>query len=119
MQASGFFLGTLVPNVKSWTEKAIDVLSVVLLSGIFILGIAQVFWHILCIVFSVLMVWFGIRLIGVGAKRTAVSFPMNYAVVYLMGPICNFIIILYEIAGLIECFVKGPRDYRDKGGDEE
>ena len=44
---------------------------------------------------------------------------MNYAVVYLMGPICNFIIILYEIAGLIECFVKGPRDYRDKGGDEE
>lgn len=177
MQASGFFLGTLVPNVKSWTEKAIDFLSVVLLSGIFILGIAQVFWrwilknpitwseeliqltyvwicylgwtiaeradshiritavlnflprgvqkwmqifcHILCIVFSVLMVWFGIRLIGVGAKRTAVSFPMNYAVVYLMGPICNFIIILYEIAGLIECFVKGPRDYRDKGGDEE
>ena len=54
-----------------------------------------------------------------GAKRTAVSFKLNYGVVYLMGPISNFIIIFYELAGLIECFTKGPRNYRDKGGDEE
>ena len=79
----------------------------------------QIFNHILCIVFSVLMVWYGIKLVGVGAKRTAVSFPLNYAVVYLMGPISNFIIIFYELAGLIECWTKGPRNYRDKGGDEE
>ncbi len=177
MQERGFFLGTLVPGVKKVTEKAIDWLAVILLLGIFILGIAQVFWrwilrnpivwseeliqltyvwicylgwciaerkdshiritavlnalpkgaqkwlqafnHVLCIVFSVLMVYYGIKLVGVGAKRTAVSFAMNYAVVYTMGPICNFIIICYEIAGLIECFTVGPRDYRDKGGDEE
>ena len=79
----------------------------------------QIFNHILCIVFSVLMVWYGIKLVGVGAKRTAVSFPLNYGVVYLMGPISNFIIIFYELAGLIECWVKGPRNYKDKGGDEE
>lgn len=79
----------------------------------------QIFNHILCIVFSVLMVYYGIKLVGVGAKRTAVSFKLNYGVVYLMGPISNFIIIFYELAGLIECFTKGPRNYRDKGGDEE
>lgn len=173
----GFFMGTVVPRVKHVTETAIDWLSVFLLSGIFVLGIAQVFWrwilrdpivwseeliqltyvwicylgwtiaerkdshiritavsnllptgaqkylqifnHILCIVFSVLVVYFGIQLVGAGLKRTAVSFPLNYAVVYVMGPICNGIIVLYELAGLIECIVKGPRDYREKGGDEE
>lgn len=168
---------SFLEKVKGFTENAIDALAAFLLFGIFVLGIAQVFWrwilknpivwseeliqltyvwicylgwaiaerkdshiritailnflpssvqkwvqafcHVLCIVFSILMVYFGIRLIGVGAKRTAVSFAMNYAVVYLMGPICNFIIILYEIAMLVECFTKGPRDYKDKGGDEE
>ena len=74
----------------------------------------QIFNHILCIVFSVLMVYYGIKLVGVGAKRTAVSFKLNYGVVYLMGPISNFIIIFYELAGLIECFTKGPRNYRDR-----
>ena len=177
MQENEYFIGRWLPGVKRFTEKAIDWIAIILLSGIFVLGIAQVFWrwilrdpiiwseeliqltyvwvcylgwaiaeradthiritavmnalpkgaqkwlqilcHILCIVFSVLMVYYGIRLVGAGAKRTAVSIKLNYAFVYLMGPICNFFIILYEIAGLIECFVKGPRDYRDKGGDEE
>lgn len=176
MQEKSFFLGRLVPTVRSGTEKMIDWLSIILLSGIFVLGIAQVFWrwilhnpivwseeliqltyvwicylgwtiaerkdahiritavlnrlpksgqkwmqafcHVLCIVFSVLMVYYGIKLVGVGLKRTAVSIALNYAVVYAMGPICNFTIILYELAGLVECFTKGPRDYRDKGGDE-
>lgn len=176
MKENSFFLGTFLPKVKSVTEKTIDMLSVVLLSGIFILGIAQVVWrwilknpivwseeliqltyvwicylgwaiaerkdahiritaihnmlpksvqkwvqifcHILCIIFSVLMIYFGIKLVGAGMKRTAVSIALNYGIVYVMGPIINFVIICYEIAGLIECFVKGPRDYRDKGGDE-
>jgi len=39
--------------------------------------------------------------------------------VYVMGPICNLVIVFYEIAGLIECLTVGPRDYRDKGGDEQ
>ena len=177
MESKGFLLGTAIPRVKFVTEKIIDWLSVILLSGIFILGIAQVIWrwilnnpivwseeliqltyvwicylgwtiasrkdshiritavlnmlpkkvqkwvqifnHILCIVFSVLMVYYGIQLIGAGMKRTAVSLALNYGIVYTMGPICNFVIICYEIAALVECFVKGPKDYRDKGGNEE
>ena len=79
----------------------------------------QAFCHVLCIIMCVLMVRYGLRLMIVGTKRTAVSFPMNYAVVYLMGPLCNFILIFYEVAQLIECFVKGPRDYSDKGASEE
>ena len=79
----------------------------------------QVLCHILTILFSILMVFYGIRLVGAGAKRTAVSFPMNYAIVYLMGPICNFLICCYEIARIAECIVIGPRDYSDKKGEEE
>lgn len=177
MSENNAFMGKVLPKIKGFTEKTIDIMSVLLLSFIFVLGIAQVVWrwilrdpivwseeliqltyvwicylgwaiaerkdshiritavhnmfpqsaqkwiqifcHILCIVFSVLMVYFGIQLVGAGAKRTAVSIALNYAIVYVMGPITNLVIICYEIAGLIECFVKGPRDYRDKGGDEE
>ena len=176
MSQSGFLM-SVVPSVKRTTEKLIDGLSVILLTGIFILGLCQVFWrwvlrdpiiwseeliqltyvwicylgwviaerkdshiritailnalpkgaqkwlqafcHVLCIVFSVLMVYYGIKLVGVGMKRTAVSLALNYGIVYVMGPLCNLIIIFYEIAGLIECLTVGPRDYRDKGGDEE
>ncbi len=163
--------------VKRITETAVDRLSVFLLSGIFVLGIAQVIWrwilndpivwseeliqliyvwicymgwtiaerkdshiritsvcsalpmkaqkwlqafnHILCIAFSVLMVVYGVRLVGAGAKRTAVSLALSYGIVYVMGPICNFIIVCYETAGLLECMVKGPRDYSDKGGNRK
>ena len=169
--------GDFVSRVRRVTEKCVDWLAVILLTGIFILGLCQVFWrwilrdpiiwseeliqltyvwicylgwviaerkdshiritailnalpkggqkwlqafcHVLCIIFSVLMVIYGIKLVGVGAKRTAVSLALNYGFVYVMGPICNLIIIFYEVAGLIECLTKGPRDYRDKGGDEQ
>lgn len=171
------FLGKILQTVKKVTETVIDWLSIVLLSGIFILGLAQVIWrwilnnpivwseeliqltyvwicylgwaiatrkdshiritallnmmpqgvqkwlqafcHVLVIIFSVLMIRYGINLIGVGAKRTAVSIALNYGIVYVMGPICNLTIVLYELAGLIECFTKGPRNYRDVGGEEE
>ena len=39
------FLGKILPTVKKVTETVIDWLSVVLLSGIFILGLAQVIWR--------------------------------------------------------------------------
>lgn len=166
-----------IPTAKKYLEKAIDVLLVFFLSGIFVIGICQVFWrwvlndpltwseeaiqliyiwvcylgwclaerkdahiritalmnalpkngqkwlqafnHVLCIVFSVLMVIYGTKLIGIGARRTGIAVKINMGIVYSMGPLCNFIIIFYEIAGLIECFTKGPRNYKEKGGDEE
>ena len=40
----------------------------------------QAFCHVLVIIFSVLMIRYGINLIGVGAKRTAVSIALNYGV---------------------------------------
>ena len=40
-----YFMGRVVPRVKNFTETAIDWLSVFLLSGIFVLGIAQIFWR--------------------------------------------------------------------------
>lgn len=176
MSEISVFIRKTIPRVKKYTEIAIDWLSVILLSGIFILGIAQVLWrwgfnnpivwseemiqltyvwicylgwviaerkdshiritvllnampakaqkwlqvfnHILCIVFSVMMVVFGIKLVGAGMKRTAVSIALNYGIVYIMGPICNTIIIFYELAGLVECLIKGPRSYSEKGEDQ-
>lgn len=163
-------------RVKSLAGGVIDWLAVLLLTGIFVLGLCQVFWrwilkdpiiwseeliqltyvwicylgwaiaarrdshiritavlnmlprgaqkwlqalcHVLCIVFSILMVVYGIKLTRVGMKRRAVSLALNYGLVYAMGPLCNAIIIFYEIAGLVECLTRGPKDYRDKGGDE-
>ena len=168
--------GVSLRYYKNVCEKAIDWLSIILLSGIFILGLCQVFWrwvlhdpiiwseeliqltyvwicylgwtlaersdshiritallnalpksvqkwvqavcHVLCILFSILMAFYGIRLVRVGMKRRAVSLALNYGFVYVIGPICNFVIILYEVARLYECLTRGPRDYRDKGGDE-
>lgn len=169
---------TTYQKVKYVTEKAIDVLAVVLLTGIFVLGLAQVIWrwiikdpivwseeliqmtyvwicylgwaiaerkdahiritavhnmlpkqaqkylqifcHLLCILFSCLMIWYGFSLVQTGMKRTAVSLPMiNYGLVYVMGPLMNIVLIIYEIEMIIECIKIGPRDYKDKGGDEE
>ncbi len=80
----------------------------------------QISCNLLVILFSVLMVTYGINLIGVGAKRTAVSMTwLNYATVYVMGPIMNAVIICYQIAGIIEIWKKGPRNYADVDGGEE
>ncbi len=161
-------------RAKARAEKLVDWLSVCLLSGIFALGLCQVFWrwvlrdpiiwseeliqltyvwicylgwvlaerhdshiritvvlnalpkgvqkwvqaacHALCVVFSVLMVFYGVRLVRVGMKRTAVSLALNYGLVYAMGPLCNLAIVVYEVLGLVECFTSGPRDYSDPGG---
>ena len=80
----------------------------------------QIFCNLLVILFSVLMVRYGIDLIGVGLKRTAVSMRwLNYATVYVMGPLMNLVIIFYQIAGIIDIWVHGPKDYSDVGGEEE
>ena len=79
----------------------------------------QALCHVLGIIFSILMMVYGCQLVKAGMKRTAISFPLNYSVVYLIVPICTGLLAIYETAQLIECFVKGPRDYSDKGGDEK
>ena len=79
----------------------------------------QIFCHVLVILFSVLMVFYGYKLFRNNINRVVISLPwMNYALVYAMGPLMNLVIIFYEIAGIVECFVKGPRDYSDVGGEE-
>ena len=44
---------------------------------------------------------------------------LKYSIVYAMGPLMNIVLIIYEIEMIIECIKIGPRDYKDKGGDEE
>ena len=177
METKNCALCNAVSGVRKITEKAIDVLSVALMTMIFVLGLAQVIWrwvlndpitwseeliqltyvwicylgwalatrndshiritnlmnalpkngqkwlqifcHVLVIVFSVLMVFYGFKLFKNNLNRVVISLPwLNYATVYAMGPLMNLVIIFYEIAGIVECFVKGPKDYTDVGGEE-
>jgi len=73
----------------------------------------QIFNHILCILFCFLMIYYGLKMTAIGSKRTAVSFPLNYAIVYVIGPISNLIISFYEGTQLVEVIKKGPKYYGD------
>ncbi|MFA6689677.1 MAG: TRAP transporter small permease [Sphaerochaetaceae bacterium] len=71
----------------------------------------QIFNHFVTIVFSILMVVYGVRMMKIASIGHAVSFNLNYSWVYLMVPVCNFLIIVYEILGMIGIFRDGPKPY--------
>lgn len=71
----------------------------------------QLFNHLLTIVFSVLMVVYGIRMMKISSMGRAVSFNLNYLWVYLMAPVSNGLIVIYEILSIIDVFKKGPVPY--------
>ena len=71
----------------------------------------QIFNHILTIIFSVLMVIYGIKMMQISSIGSAVSFRLNYAWVYLMAPVCNAMIVFYEIAEIAYVVKNGPKEY--------
>ena len=71
----------------------------------------QIFNHLLTILFSVLMVIYGIKMMELASIGTAVSFKLNYAWLYLIAPICNELIVFYEIAEIIYVVKHGPKEY--------
>lgn len=69
----------------------------------------NIFNHILTIGFSVLMVFYGISMVQ-KSRGTAVTMPwLHYGWVYGIAPIVNAIIVIYEIAYMIEEIV-GKRE---------
>ena len=52
---------------------------------------------LLLIIFSVMMVYYGIKMTIIGVNGRSVTLPINYALVYFIVPVTNFIIILYHI----------------------
>jgi TRAP-type C4-dicarboxylate transport system permease small subunit len=61
---------------------------------------------LLVIAFSVFMVWYGIGMTEVGGRGTAVTLPINFAVVYISVPISNTIILFYQILAFIAIWKK-------------
>ncbi|MDR2435156.1 MAG: TRAP transporter small permease [Treponema sp.] len=72
--------------------------------------IMQTFNCILVIIFSVFMVWFGIKMTEVGGRGMAVTLPINFALVYVSAPIANFIILLYQVLDLVNIWKKIPAE---------
>ena len=67
--------------------------------------ILDIFNALLVIIFSSLMVYYGIKMTVVGRGGWAVTLPINFAIVYVICPITNFLIVIYQISHLVE-FVK-------------
>ena len=60
----------------------------------------------LIIVFSVLMVYYGFKLAVIGRSGKTVTLPINFALVYVIIPITNFIIILYHLVDFVNIWKK-------------
>ena len=59
---------------------------------------------LLVIIFSILMVWFGTIMTNIGAGGKAVTLPINFALVYVISPVANLFIVIYELIHLKSLF---------------
>jgi TRAP-type C4-dicarboxylate transport system permease small subunit len=57
---------------------------------------------ILVILFSIFMIWFGIKMAEVGALNKAVTLPISFTLVYAIVPVSNFIILIYQILDIVD-----------------
>ena len=64
---------------------------------------------LLLIVFSVLMVYYGIKLTAIGSSGGAVTLPINFALVYVIVPFTNFIIMMYHLVDFVTIWKKPGR----------
>jgi TRAP-type C4-dicarboxylate transport system permease small subunit len=62
--------------------------------------------NLLIIIFSVLMVYYGIKMTRIAAAGGAVTLPISFALVYVIVPITNFIILLYHLADFVNIWKK-------------
>ncbi|MDR0495837.1 MAG: TRAP transporter small permease [Treponema sp.] len=56
--------------------------------------------NLLLLLFSVFMVYYGIKMTAIGSHGRAVSLPLNFALVYVIAPAANLIIILYHLTDM-------------------
>lgn len=62
--------------------------------------------NLLLIVFSVLMVFYGIKMAMISSSGHTVTLPINFALVYVVVPLTNFIIILYHLLDFVNIWKK-------------
>jgi len=64
---------------------------------------------ILIIVFSALMVFYGIKMAEIGGRGRAVTLPITFILVYGIVPVTNFIIFMYHITDIVNIWKKPER----------
>jgi TRAP-type C4-dicarboxylate transport system permease small subunit len=67
----------------------------------------ETFNAILVILFSLFMVWFGIKMAEAGALNKAVTLPVSFTLVYAIVPVTNVIILLYQVLDIVDIW-KNP-----------
>ncbi|MDR0759959.1 MAG: TRAP transporter small permease [Treponema sp.] len=95
-------------TMASRTKSHICITALISRLPLFGQKLMQTFNCILVIIFSVFMVWFGIKMTEVGGRGMAVTLPVNFALVYVSAPIANFIILLYQVLDIVNIWKKIP-----------
>ena len=66
----------------------------------------ETFNCLLVFLFSLFMVYYGIKMTEVGGRGRAVTLPINFAIVYGIAPAANLIILLYQLLDIINIWKK-------------
>lgn len=61
---------------------------------------------VLVILFSLFMVYYGIKMTEIGGRGRAVTLPINFALVYGIAPAANFVILLYQFIDIVHIWKK-------------
>ena len=68
--------------------------------------ILETFNCLLIILFSLFMVYYGIKMTEVGARGRAVTIPIHFGLVYGVAPVTNFIILVYQLVEIVTIWKK-------------
>jgi TRAP-type C4-dicarboxylate transport system permease small subunit len=52
------------------------------------------------------MIRYGIQMTEVGARMDAMTLPISFALVYVVAPIANTVILLYQLGNLVNIWKK-------------
>jgi TRAP-type C4-dicarboxylate transport system permease small subunit len=66
----------------------------------------KTFTCILVVLFSFFMIRYGIQMTEAGARMDAMTLPISFALVYIMAPIANTVILLYQLRNLVNIWKK-------------
>ena len=61
---------------------------------------------LLVIIFSVFMVYYGIKMTQIGGRGRAVTLPITFALVYGIAPVTNLIILMYQFVDIVNVWKK-------------
>ena len=74
---------------------------------------------LLVILFSVLMVFYGIKMTEIGGRGRAVTLPITFALVYGIAPATNLIILMYQMIDIINIWKNPEHEAEEPSASQE